>query len=55
MHQSMKVFIVSVCYFFMTIVDISTSAKDGKLSIEEKNDSLSLTHSATTLNPQRVF
>lgn len=24
-------FIVCVCYFFMTIVDISTSAKDGKL------------------------
>lgn len=24
-------FIVYVCYFFMTIVDISTSAKDGKL------------------------
>lgn len=29
-YRSMMGFIVCVCYFFMTIVDISTSAKDGK-------------------------
>lgn len=30
MHQSMMGFIVCLCYFLITIVDISTSAKDGK-------------------------
>lgn len=34
-HQSMMGFIVCLCYFFMTIVDISTSAKDGKLFLEK--------------------
>lgn len=45
-HQSMMGFIVCVCYFFMTIVDISTSAKDGKL---DKKKTIVKTFWSTTM------